>query len=408
MVAGSLLWRRVAGCCLLLVAAGGCSVGAESNLPSFLFVLGDDIGWADFGCNCRQEWSKDCLYGHYEGTNHCQGGEGPGGNNCCFNYWWPNASAAHAVSNYSQPIPQDDSLYLTDSFYHFLAGRDGAPFLAQISFHNCHIPYIGTPEARADCAAGRTCRPGNYSDAQLDFYACLNELDAAVGRLLTDLETFGYRNNTMMWVTTDNGPEGNCEGSGDAAGRCEPEHFLTYPGSAGPLRGRKRDIFEGGHRVPGIVSWPAVVPRNMVSWDTVVTMDFMATIMDVLDVQRPASQAQWAFDGQSIMPILTGEGDFDLRGIGWMYQNPSQHGYRYGRWKFVNNSQGCKPSCTQGFLYDLETDMGETTDLSSVYPDVFSAIVANYTAWFESVMVSRTEENDCHGFDDALQQLSRD
>ena len=76
-------------------------------------------------------------------------------------------------------------------------------------------------------------------------------------------------------------------------------------GSAGPLRGRKRDVWEGGHRVPGIVSWPAVAaggPRT--TWDTVVTMDFHATVMEVLNVSRPAAQRDWHYDGVSILPIL--------------------------------------------------------------------------------------------------------
>ena len=105
-----------------------------------------------------------------------------------------------------------------------------------------HIPYIGTTHWRQECAAGRSCKPGNYSDAQLDFYACLNELDDAVGRVLASLEKHDYRENTMLWLTTDNGPEGNCQ----PEGRCTADHFQTWPGSAGPLRGRKRDIWEGG------------------------------------------------------------------------------------------------------------------------------------------------------------------
>jgi arylsulfatase A-like enzyme len=105
-----------------------------------------------------------------------------------------------------------------------------------------HIPFIGTSYWRNECSAGRSCKPGNYSDVQLDFFACLNELDAAVGRVLDTLERQDYRENTMLWLTTDNGPEGNCA----PEGRCTPDHFRTWPGSAGPLRGRKRDIWEGG------------------------------------------------------------------------------------------------------------------------------------------------------------------
>ena len=74
--------------------------------------------------------------------------------------------------------------------------------------------------------------------------------------------------------------------------------------------------------MPGVVSWPAVVgSQARVSWDTVVTMDFLATVMDVLDVERPEEQKDWHFDGVSIMPILRGDTP-EPRGIGWMYNQP--------------------------------------------------------------------------------------
>jgi hypothetical protein len=127
-------------------------------------------------------------------------------------------------------------------------------------------------------------------------------------------------------------------------GLCPASHYLMGPGSAGPLRGRKRDvrarslflslplslsharslrcgiiamvgwrapppppppmctcrwqIWEGGHRVPGVVSWPAVVrgPARE-SWATVITSDFLPTVMEVLNVERPPAQRSWAMDG---------------------------------------------------------------------------------------------------------------
>ena len=91
----------------------------------------------------------------------------------------------------------------------FIESRAGQPFMAQVSFHNCHIPYIGTPAERARCnssdeAACRPPLPGavGYSSAELDFYACLNEFDEGVGKILRTLKTEGYYDNTMVWFTT--------------------------------------------------------------------------------------------------------------------------------------------------------------------------------------------------------------
>ena len=164
----------------------------------------------------RSPRGETCLFGHYGAPNHCAGGANPGGGDlpdgCCFNYWWNNGSdpLGHGVTNYTERIGDDDTAYLSDSFERFVAARGGAPFVAQISFHNCHIPFVGSDAARAACAANETCRPpapgaAPYTSAELDFYACLTELDAAVGRVLATLDAHGYGRDTMTWFTTDNG-----------------------------------------------------------------------------------------------------------------------------------------------------------------------------------------------------------
>ena len=122
---------------------------------------------------------------------------------------WNDDQAAHGVSNLTSPSPDDDALYNADSFNRFAESLGGAPFLAQISFHNCHIPFVGTPDQKARCRSNSTessssCAavlPGAaaYSDEELDFYACLNEFDNSVGLVLAKLKELGYYNNTMIW-----------------------------------------------------------------------------------------------------------------------------------------------------------------------------------------------------------------
>lgn len=307
------------------------------------------------------------------------------------------------MTNLTNPSYDDDSGYLAEAFIGFLESREGKPFAAQVSFHNCHIPFIGTAAARQACRDGKTCKPTNkhgdspqnFTDVELDYYACLSELDNSVGTIMNALDRLGYYENTFVWFTTDNGPEVNC----GPEGFCSDEHYRSAPGDAGPLRGRKRDIWEGGHRVPTIVSWPSVQrgPARE-SWDTVVTMDFLATVMDVLSVGRPDKQKHWGFDGKSIMPILRGE-QWPERGIGWVYYSWSHnepHGFRYGKWKFVHGSTGCNNvDCKKDMLFDLATDLGETIDLSSKHPEILNAIKDNFTEWYDSVSLSRNNESIC-------------
>merc|ERR1711871_584922 len=116
-------------------------------------------------------------------------------------------------------------------------------------------------------------------------------------------------------------------------------------------------------------------------------MDFLPTMMDVLNVSRPTEQLSWGFDGRSILPILADESYVPPeRSIGWWYNTPRKTvsdgwGYRYGKWKYVVGSVSCKKDdCRVPQLYDLSNDLGEKHDLSATHPYVLTAIEANFTA----------------------------
>ena len=218
------------------------------------------------------------------------------------------------------------------------------------------------------------------------------------------------KQNNQTWFATDNGPETNCPPDGICKrAKTDPQRPKEGPGSAGPLRGRKRDIYEGGHRVPGIVSYPSEVKNaNAISWETVTTMDFLPTIMEVLSVDRPREQQSWAMDGRSILPLLRNATSFKWRdtdeghrSLGMGNHDPKLNvahgwGYRFGRWKYVEGSVSCTISdCRRPQLFDLETDIGERQDLSVEYPDILVDLQLKFREWHQSVMKSRREESKC-------------
>ena len=228
-------------------------------------------------------------------------------------------------------------------------------------------------------------------------------------------------NKHKIWFATDNGPEMNCPPKGICQNADEfPNRPKEGPGSAGILRGRKRDIFEGGHRVPGIISFPPQVQRQgtqnrddneeeaVVSWETVTTMDFLPTVMELLGVDRPIDQQSWAMDGRSILPLLKNASGFRWedtkegpRSFGLGNHDPKQdavhgYGYRHGKWKYVEGSVSCTvPSCRKPMLFDLSNDLGERRDLSKVHPDVLEDLRGKFLEWHASVMKSRQEESNC-------------
>lgn len=110
-------------------------------------------------------------------------------------------------------------------------------FFAVIWFHAPHAPVVGGPELRALYR--------EYGENQQHYYACITALDQQVGRLRQRLRELQVARDTMVWFASDNGPEGN------------PGPQGRSQGSAGPFRGRKRSLYEGGVRVPALLVWPA-------------------------------------------------------------------------------------------------------------------------------------------------------
>jgi N-acetylgalactosamine-6-sulfatase len=246
--------------------------------------------------------------------------------------------------------------------------------------------------------------------------------------LRTDAIKILFLHVVQIWFTTDNGPEINCKPDGICErADSDPQRPKEAPGSAGRLRGRKRDIFEGGHRVPGIVSYPPVIRQeNAISWETVTTMDFLPTVMELLDVDRPPEQQSWAMDGRSILSLLENATGFRWedtedgpRSLGLGNHDPTinmdhGYGYRYGNWKYVEGSVSCTaPSCRKAMLFDLEADLGERHDLSEVHPDVLEDLQNKFLDWHASVMKSRREESKCRNtkevaLPESLQRVTKD
>ena len=155
--------------------------------------------------------------------------------------------------------------------------QEQTPFFAAIWFHAPHLPVVAGPE---HVAAYR-----QHDVYTRNYYGCITALDEQVGRLRAKLRELGVAENTMLWFCSDNGPEGR-------AGKA--------PGSAGPLRGRKRSLYEGGVRVPGIVEWPGHV-RPGTTDVAAVTSDYLPTVLDVLDVTYPSDRP---LDGVSLKEVI--------------------------------------------------------------------------------------------------------
>lgn len=205
--------------------------------------------------------------------------------------------------------------------------------------------------------SGSTYRRGPYGsqpESHAAFAAMVTELDDYVGELLATLEDLGLEKNTIVIFASDNGP--HLEGGGD------PDFF----DSNGPLKGYKRDMYEGGIRTPLIIRWPGNVKEGTVSDHISAFWDFMPTLAEIT-----GSESQEDSDGISFLPTLLGKsGQAEHKYLYWeFHEQGGKIGMRMGNWKMVKLNVDKDPT-GNAELYDLSADIGETNNIASQNPDI--------------------------------------
>jgi arylsulfatase A-like enzyme len=202
----------------------------------------------------------------------------------------------------------------------------------------------------------------DWPEIEKIYAAMITRADRHVGALLEALKESGQEENTVVFVTSDNGaPAG--EG-----------HTIEFFRSNGALRGTKAQVYEGGIRVPMIVRWPGKIRPGTVSDLPWTFCDFLPTVADIAGIAPPRN-----IDGTSMAAALqsgAGARDLPTRFLYWeFYQFDAAHSQlrkntlsqaaRWGEWKAVRTKPG-----TPLELYNLRTDLSETTNIAAAHPDV--------------------------------------
>lgn len=185
--------------------------------------------------------------------------------------------------------------------------------------------------------------------------AMISRLDEEVGRLRAALARSGAADNTVIIFTSDNGP--TREGGSD----------VEFFNAAGGLRGLKRDLYEGGIRVPLIVYWPGRTKPNSVSQTISANWDLLPTLGALA-----GTNAKEAVDGRSFLPAIEGRAQVQTAPLYWEFherENPAQAA-RDGKWKAIRFLPHGFDEEAPVELYDLESDPGETRDVAARHPDV--------------------------------------
>ena len=194
---------------------------------------------------------------------------------------------------------------------------------------------------------------GSQSESHAAFAAMVTRLDDYVGEIMQKLVELGIDNNTIVIFASDNGP--HLEGGAD------PDYF----DSNGPLRGYKRDNYEGGIRTAMIVRWPGKVRPGTVSDHISAFWDVLPTFADITGASAPEG-----IDGISFLPELLGKKQSKHEYLYWeFHEQGGKMAIRSGDWKAVKLNAG-NPAESTIELYDLSSDTGETNDLAASKPEL--------------------------------------
>ena len=295
---------------------------------------------------------------------------------------------------------------MVDETIKFAQANKDRPFYVNLWTLVPHAPLKPTPEQLAvyaelqpkadDPAFGEWMQKylGKAKDLRSQmqvFCASVTDLDTQVGRLLDSLDQLGLTNDTLIFFSSDNGPEDYRIGNAANAG----------VGSPGPLRARKRSMHEGGVRTFGLVRWPGKVPAGRVEENAVVGgVDFLPTIAALAGVKVPAALAP---DGEDKSALWLGAAAAARRRpLYWEWisgvQGP-EDGYmppplcvRDGQWKlFVkHDGQGAQ-------LFDIPKDAAEKNDVAAAHPEVVKELTAKALAWAKTLPASPARDKFAAG-----------
>lgn len=247
-----------------------------------------------------------------------------------------------------QPVVQPTfTRRLTEEVSNFIRSTEGQPFFAYVPYSMPHLPIFADEPFTGKSLAGP------YGDT-------IEEIDWSVGSIIDLLKELNIDDNTLVIFSSDNGPWQSAS--------------TEFAGSAGPLRGSKQEVYEGGVRVPAIFWWPGrVVPQVTSGVGSI--MDVFTTVMNLVGAELPEK-----LDGVDLSSVLF-DGDESPRTELAFYRKGVLRAYRYGDYKLhlFGQAQGGEP-LEAPELYNLRRDMSEREDIAATNPSIVQEILTAIAA----------------------------
>ena len=279
---------------------------------------------------------------------------------------------------------------MTDECIDFIQRHKGQPFFTYVAYTIAHYPVqplTETMEAYENITPQEILRSGNFNstvDIRRLYTAFITDMDTQIGRIVETLEKEGLRDNTIIVFQADQG-------------HSFEERTGFGGGWAGPYRGGKFSLYEGGIRVPSVVSWPKSLPKGVVRNQMLSGCDWMPTLAELCGVAFPEPALKEALDGKSFANVLKSDAPSPHETLYWDIKPLNQQwAVRKGDWKLLANPLDISQPTPWNMnnprladikpmpplvLIDLKADPGETTNLVEKHPEVveeLNAIRAKY------------------------------
>jgi arylsulfatase len=287
-------------------------------------------------------------------------------------------------NNYQDPVIRHNGRFVqtkgfcTDVFFSQALGwikeNKDRPFFAYIATNAPHGPFIA-PQSKREKFSGYGFKP-----AQQGFYGMIENIDENVGRLMACLHDWELDDTTLVIFLSDNG----VVAAGAGAGTLGKRDGQSLRACSAGLKGSKKSPHEGGTKVSAFFRWKGVLPEGAISQALAAHIDVLPTLVELAGGEVPKG-----IDGKSLLPLLRElDGEWDDRNLffhvgRWPNGKADQSKYdtkagfavRNARYRLVNHTE----------LYDIQTDPGETQDISTQEPKVLESMRAAYDQWWDAV-----------------------
>ncbi|MGI9239665.1 MAG: sulfatase-like hydrolase/transferase [Verrucomicrobiales bacterium] len=250
----------------------------------------------------------------------------------------------------------------------FIKENQADPFFIYFALNAPHYPYQGEPhwlERYADLPVPRNL-----------YNAFVSTLDARIGELVRFIDEVGLREETIIVFQSDHG-------------HSTEERAHHGGGSSGPYRGAKFSLFEGGIRVPAIISWPGHLPEGKTLDQLAHSCDWLPTLAELAGVDLPGQE----IDGSSLAPLLRGETETGPHGVlHWRVGMgaKAQWAVRNGDWKLIGHVRDTSKPPAPGdpvaprYLSNLKSDPSEKVNLAKQHPEIVAKMEKMHSDWLNS------------------------